>query len=184
MTENELAECFTTLVGLNPEGGGPDLGAFECDGMYHHVQFKVVSKNLKMRLKLHGFDSLPLKLCVCVGQMQKMCWRVRSQRWFPWKHLQVISWDSPFILKRFFTPPKRECCPPQDQKLYRNYMYCMWECGTHSIKDSWEDCSSWSTHKHDWQPFPYGCSLIWPFIGYKLLIKINWKHQMLYIKNV
>lgn len=65
MTENELAECFTTLVGLNPEGGGPDLGAFECDGMYHHVQFKVVSKNLKMRLKLHGFDSLPLKLCVC-----------------------------------------------------------------------------------------------------------------------
>ncbi|XP_029618803.1 cilia- and flagella-associated protein 251 isoform X1 [Salmo trutta] len=31
MTENELAECFTTLVGLNSEGGGPELGAFECD---------------------------------------------------------------------------------------------------------------------------------------------------------
>ncbi|CAB1321877.1 unnamed protein product [Coregonus sp. 'balchen'] len=31
MTENELAECFTTLLGLNPEGGSPELGAFECD---------------------------------------------------------------------------------------------------------------------------------------------------------
>ncbi|KAM6954427.1 cilia- and flagella-associated protein 251 [Aplochiton taeniatus] len=30
MTEEEVAECFTTLLGLNPEGGRSELGTFAC----------------------------------------------------------------------------------------------------------------------------------------------------------
>ncbi|KAL0979393.1 hypothetical protein UPYG_G00184500 [Umbra pygmaea] len=31
MTEDELAECFTTLLGRNTEGGKSELGAFQCE---------------------------------------------------------------------------------------------------------------------------------------------------------
>ncbi|CAB1319807.1 unnamed protein product, partial [Coregonus sp. 'balchen'] len=68
ITEDELAEFFTTLVGLNPKRGRSELEAFECDGMYHHVELRVVSKNVIMRLRLHSFDSQPLKVCLC------LCW--------------------------------------------------------------------------------------------------------------
>lgn len=100
--------------------GRSELEAVECDGMYHHVALRVVSENVIMRLRLHSFDSPPLKVCVCVGQIQKTCWIVRSWRRVPWKHFLMISWG-------LFPPPKRECCPPLGQKLYRNYMFFLLE---------------------------------------------------------
>ena len=32
MTEEELVGCFSTLVGLNPEGGRSETGTLECEG--------------------------------------------------------------------------------------------------------------------------------------------------------
>ena len=38
MTEEELVGCFSTLLGLNPEGGRAETGTLDCEGEYSHAE--------------------------------------------------------------------------------------------------------------------------------------------------